>query len=45
MKVLAINGSPRKGGNTELLLRKILEPLAAAGHRIAWLFALMERRG
>ncbi len=33
MKVLAINGSPRKGGNTELLLRKVLEPLAAAGHR------------
>ncbi|NCD22662.1 MAG: flavodoxin family protein [Spartobacteria bacterium] len=33
MKVLAINGSPRKGGNTELLLRKILEPLAAAGHQ------------
>ena len=33
MKALAINGSPRKGGNTELLLRKVLEPLAAAGHR------------
>ncbi len=33
MKVLAINGSPRKGGNTEILLRKILEPLAAAGHK------------
>ena len=33
MKVLAINGSPRKGGNTELLLRKVLEPLAAAGHK------------
>ena len=33
MKALAINGSPRKGGNTELLLRKVLEPLAAAGHK------------
>lgn len=32
MKALAINGSPRKGGNTETLLRKALEPIAAAGH-------------
>lgn len=32
MKALAINGSPRKGGNTELLLRKALAPIAAAGH-------------
>jgi multimeric flavodoxin WrbA len=31
MKALAINGSPRKHGNTEILLRKALEPLAAAG--------------
>jgi multimeric flavodoxin WrbA len=31
MKVVAINGSPRKGGNTEILLRKVLEPLEAAG--------------
>jgi multimeric flavodoxin WrbA len=31
MKVLAFNGSPRKGGNTELLLRKVLEPIAEAG--------------
>ncbi len=31
MKAIAINGSPRKGGNTETLLRKVLEPLAAAG--------------
>jgi multimeric flavodoxin WrbA len=31
MKVVAFNGSPRKGGNTELLLRKVLEPIAAAG--------------
>ena len=28
---LAINGSPRKKGNTEYLLRAALEPLAAAG--------------
>ena len=33
MKVVAINGSPRKGGNTETLLRKVLEPVAAAGHQ------------
>ncbi|NLG34167.1 MAG: flavodoxin family protein [Lentisphaerae bacterium] len=33
MKALAINGSPRKGGNTEILLRKALEPIAAAGHK------------
>jgi multimeric flavodoxin WrbA len=33
MKALAINGSPRKGGNTEILLRKALEPVAAAGHK------------
>ncbi len=31
MKALAINGSPRKGGNTEVLLKKALAPLAAAG--------------
>ena len=31
MKVVAVNGSPRKGGNTEELLKKVLEPLAAAG--------------
>jgi multimeric flavodoxin WrbA len=31
MKVLAINGSPRKGGNTELMIRKVLEPLEKAG--------------
>jgi hypothetical protein len=27
MKAVATNGSPRKGGNTEILLRKVLEPL------------------
>ncbi|MGO8678631.1 MAG: flavodoxin family protein [Limisphaerales bacterium] len=31
MKAIAINGSPRKGGNTELLLRRVLKPLEAAG--------------
>lgn len=31
MFALALNGSPRKGGNTETLLKKALEPLAAAG--------------
>jgi len=31
MKAIAINGSPRKGGNTEILLKQALAPLAAAG--------------
>src|ERR1035438_603742 len=31
MKAIAINGSPRKGGNTETLLRKVLEPLTKTG--------------
>lgn len=31
MYVLAINGSPRKGGNTEVMLKKALEPLKNAG--------------
>jgi multimeric flavodoxin WrbA len=31
VKVIAINGSPRKGGNTRLLLEKVLEPLIEAG--------------
>ena len=31
MKAIAINGSPRKGGNTEHLLKQVLVPLAAAG--------------
>ena len=30
MYALAINGSPRKGGNTEFLLKKVLEPLKKA---------------
>lgn len=31
MKAVAINGSPRRGGNTEILLKQALAPLAAAG--------------
>ena len=31
MKAVAINGSPRKGGNTEILLKQVLAPLSAAG--------------
>jgi multimeric flavodoxin WrbA len=31
MKAIAINGSPRQGGNTEMLLKQALAPLAAAG--------------
>jgi len=31
MKAIAFNGSPRKGGNTEILLRKVLEPISEAG--------------
>ena len=31
MKAIAINGSPRPGGNTEIMLKKVLEPLEGAG--------------
>ena len=31
MKAVAINGSPRKGGNTEILLKQVLVPLGQAG--------------
>lgn len=31
MKVVAFNGSPRQGGNTEILLRHVLAPIEAAG--------------
>ena len=31
MRAIAINGSPRPGGNTENLLKKVLDPLEAAG--------------
>lgn len=31
MKVLAINGSPRKNGNTKLLIERVFQPLHEAG--------------
>lgn len=31
MKAIAFNGSPRQGGNTEMMLKAVLEPIAAAG--------------
>jgi hypothetical protein len=31
MKAISINGSPRQGGNTEVMLKKVLEPLEASG--------------
>jgi multimeric flavodoxin WrbA len=31
MKAVAFNGSPRKGGNTEFLLKKVLEPIGKSG--------------
>ena len=31
MKVVAFNGSPRRHGNTEILLNKVLQPIQAAG--------------
>jgi multimeric flavodoxin WrbA len=34
MKIVAFNGSPRQGGNTELLLREALKPIEYAGHDI-----------
>lgn len=37
MKAIAINGSPRAGGNTEIMLKKVLEPLEAAGWRTEYL--------
>jgi len=37
MKVIAINGSPRPGGNTEIMLKKVLEPLEAAGWETEYL--------
>lgn len=30
MRAIAISGSPRPGGNTEIMLKKVLEPLEAA---------------
>lgn len=37
MYVLAVNGSPRKNGNTEIMLNKALAPLAAAGWETEYL--------
>lgn len=37
MKAVAINGSPRPGGNTEIMLKKVLEPLEAAGWETEYL--------
>ncbi len=34
LKVTAFNGSPREGGNTEILLKETLKPLYEAGHII-----------
>ncbi|NLW80548.1 MAG: flavodoxin family protein [Desulfovibrionales bacterium] len=31
MYAVAVNGSPRKGGNTEILLKRVLAPLTEAG--------------
>ncbi|MDR0291713.1 MAG: flavodoxin family protein, partial [Elusimicrobium sp.] len=31
MKIIAFNGSPRKNGNTNILIEKVLEPLKKAG--------------
>ena len=35
MKIIAFNGSPRPGGNTELLMNEALKPLRETGHDIA----------
>jgi len=37
MKAVAINGSPRQGGNMEILLKKVLEPLVTAGWQTEFL--------
>jgi multimeric flavodoxin WrbA len=34
LKVIALNGSPRQGGNTEILLNEALRPLREGGHDI-----------
>ena len=34
MKVIAFNGSPRVGGNTDVLLNEALKPVQGAGHDI-----------
>ena len=37
MRVVAINGSPRKQGNTDLLLKTVLEPFTKAGADIEFI--------
>jgi len=37
MYALAINGSPRKEGNTEILLKKVLEPLDKSGWKTEYI--------
>jgi multimeric flavodoxin WrbA len=34
LKIIALNGSPRPGGNTEVLLHAALKPLREAGHEV-----------
>lgn len=31
MKIVAFNGSPRKGGNTEILIKEVFKPMQEAG--------------
>jgi multimeric flavodoxin WrbA len=35
MKIVALQGSPREGGNTDILLNEALKPIKTAGHEIA----------
>ena len=34
MRILAVNGSPRKGGNTQVLLEAVLDGIRGAAHEI-----------
>jgi len=34
MRIAAFNGSPRRGGNIEILLAEALRPMELAGHEI-----------
>jgi multimeric flavodoxin WrbA len=34
MKIVAFQGSPRAGGNSEILLREVLEPVYRGGHEV-----------
>jgi multimeric flavodoxin WrbA len=34
LKIIAFNGSPRLGGNTEILLNEAIKPLREAGHNV-----------